>query len=44
MNPVAITLGMGRLYKRTALQKETVPELVEILKNQDTDAVLLVPT
>ena len=40
--PTAITLGMGRLYKRTALQNETVPKLVEILKKQETDAVLLV--
>lgn len=40
--PTAITLGMGRLYKRTALQKQTVPEIVEVLKKQDTDAVLLV--
>jgi hypothetical protein len=42
--PVAITLGMGRLYKRTALQKETVPKIVEVLKREDVDAVLLVPT
>jgi D-proline reductase (dithiol) PrdB len=42
--PAAITLGMGRLYKRTALQKETVPKMVEVLKAQDTDAVMLVPT
>jgi hypothetical protein len=33
---------MGRLYKRTALMTETVPKMVEILKAQDTDAVLLV--
>ena len=38
----AITLGMGRLYKRTALQTETVPRIVEQLKKQDADAVLLV--
>jgi D-proline reductase (dithiol) PrdB len=38
----AITLGMGRLYKRTALQNETVPKIVEQLKKQGTDAVLLV--
>jgi len=44
LGPVAITLGMGRLYKRTALQKQTVPEIVEVLKKQDVDAVLLVPT
>jgi D-proline reductase (dithiol) PrdB len=42
--PTAITLGMGRLYKRTALQKQTSPRLVEVLKEQDADAVLLVPT
>ncbi len=38
----AITLGMGRLYKRTALQTETVPKIVEVLRKQDADAVLLV--
>jgi D-proline reductase (dithiol) PrdB len=38
----AITLGMGRLYKRTALQTETVPKIVEVLRRQNTDAVLLV--
>jgi D-proline reductase (dithiol) PrdB len=40
--PKAATLGMGRLYKRTALQAETVPKLVEIMKEQAVDAVLLV--
>ncbi len=40
--PTAITLGMGRLYKRTALQQETVPEIVKALREQHTDAVLLV--
>ena len=40
--PTAITLGMGRLYKRTALQTETVPRIVEVLRRQNTDAVLLV--
>jgi D-proline reductase (dithiol) PrdB len=38
----AISLGMGRLYKRTALLTETVPEIVKILKTQGTDAVLLI--
>jgi D-proline reductase (dithiol) PrdB len=38
----AITLGMGRLYKRTALQKETVPRIVENLRGQGVDAALLV--
>ncbi|MFH2131610.1 MAG: glycine/sarcosine/betaine reductase selenoprotein B family protein [bacterium] len=41
--PTAVTLGMGRLYKRTALQNETVPRIVEILKREQADAVLLVP-
>ena len=40
--PTAITLGMGRLYKRTALQQETVPEIARALREQNTDAVLLV--
>lgn len=40
---VAITLGMGRLYKRTALQTETVPKILEVLKEQGADAVVLVP-
>jgi D-proline reductase (dithiol) PrdB len=38
----AITLGMGRLYKRTALQQETVPEIVKVLNEQKADAALLV--
>ena len=41
--PTAISLGMGRLYKRTALQEETVPKILEVLKSQGTEAVLLVP-
>jgi D-proline reductase (dithiol) PrdB len=41
--PTAITLGMGRLYKRTALQEETVPEIVEVLKKEKADAAFLVP-
>jgi D-proline reductase (dithiol) PrdB len=40
--PTAVTLGMGRLYKRTALQNETVPQIVDVLKTQSVDAVLLV--
>lgn len=40
---VAITLGMGRLYKRTALQNQTVPEIVAVLKREGADSVLLVP-
>jgi len=41
--PIAITLGMGRLYKRSALQNETVPKIIDVLKRQGTDGVLLVP-
>jgi D-proline reductase (dithiol) PrdB len=40
--PITITLGMGRLYKRTDLQKEAVPKILEVLKGQGTDATLLV--
>ena len=40
--PQAITLGMGRLYKRTALQKQTTPEIIELIRKQNADAVLLV--
>jgi D-proline reductase (dithiol) PrdB len=42
LSQMAVTLGMGRLYKRTALQNETVPKIVERLKGQGVDAVLLV--
>ena len=38
----SITLGMGRLYKRTALQQETVTQIVEVLREQGADGVLLV--
>ncbi|MFO7963184.1 MAG: glycine/sarcosine/betaine reductase selenoprotein B family protein [Desulfobacterales bacterium] len=38
----AITLGMGRLYKRTALVTETVPRIAGILKDRGADAVLLI--
>jgi len=40
--PTAISLGMGRLYKRSALQKETTPRIVEVLKREGADAALLV--
>jgi len=40
--PAAIALGMGRLYKRTALQEETVPKILEMLRGQGADAALLV--
>ena len=42
LSRTAVTLGMGRLYKRTALQNETVPMIVETLKERGVDAVLLV--
>ena len=42
MNSQAVTMGMGRLYKRTALQTETVPRLAELLTEQGADAVMLV--
>ena len=38
----AITLGMGRLYKRTALQNETVPKIVELLTGAGANAVMVV--
>jgi len=38
----AITLGMGRMYKRSALPKKTVRPIMEVLKAQETDAVLLI--
>lgn len=37
----AVTLGMGRLYKRTALMQETVPEIVSVLKEEGADATFL---
>lgn len=40
--PTVISLGMGRLYKRTALQNETVPKIIDILRSQEADAVFLV--
>ena len=41
--PEAITLGMGRLYKRTALMQETVPRIIQALEKMGSHAVLLVP-
>jgi D-proline reductase (dithiol) PrdB len=41
--PTTISLGMGRMYKRTTLAEETVPRMVAVLKEQATNAVLLVP-
>jgi D-proline reductase (dithiol) PrdB len=40
--PVAVTLGMGRLYKRTALQQETAPKIVDVLRRGGADGALLV--
>jgi len=40
--PRAITLGMGRLYKRTALQKQTAPAIADALRGMEADAALLV--
>ena len=40
--PTAISLGMGRLYKRTALQTETGPKICAVLKEQKVDAAVLV--
>jgi len=42
MAPTAVTLGMGRLYKRTDLQRETIPKILEVLNGQGADAALLV--
>ena len=38
----AITLGMGRLYKRTALQNQTTPQIAAQMRRQKVDAILLV--
>jgi D-proline reductase (dithiol) PrdB len=38
----AVTLGMGRLYKRTALRENTVPKIIDVLQEQEADAALLV--
>lgn len=43
VSPIAITLGMGRLYKRTALQNETASAITLVLKQQGADYVFLVP-
>lgn len=37
-------MGMGRLYKRTYLQTEVVPEIFEKLNNDKVDALFLVPS
>ena len=40
--PLTVSLGMGRLYKRTELQQETVPKILAVLREQAVDAALLV--
>ncbi|MFC1822423.1 glycine/sarcosine/betaine reductase selenoprotein B family protein [Thermodesulfobacteriota bacterium] len=42
--PNTITLGMGRLYKRSELLSQTVPPILEKLKEMGADAVLLATT
>jgi len=42
MSSSAITLGMGRLYRRTALQQQTAPQIVKVLRRENADAALLV--
>lgn len=41
--PTAVTLGMGRLYKRTALQTEATPEIIGVIEAEGADAAFLVP-
>jgi len=38
----AISLGMGRMYRRSGLSRQTVPAIAAELKKQNVDAVLLV--
>lgn len=42
--PVTISGPSGRLYKRTALQQEVVPEIVSKLKKAEVDVVFLTAT
>jgi len=41
--PVNITTGMGRMYKRSQLQNEMVPEIFRRLEAEKVDALFLVP-
>jgi len=41
--PVNITTGMGRMYKRSQLQNEMVPEIFRRLEEEKVDALFLVP-
>ncbi len=38
----AVTLGMGRLYKRSVLRENTVPEIISVLSEHGADAAILV--
>ncbi|MBW2092866.1 MAG: hypothetical protein JRI34_12195 [Deltaproteobacteria bacterium] len=38
----AVSLGMGRAYKRSGLFEQTVPAIMEEFQNQEVDAALLV--
>ncbi len=38
----AVSLGMGRTYKRSGLFQQTIPATVSALQNQEVDAALLV--
>ena len=42
--PTVISLGMGRLYKRTALQNETAVKITAVLERQNTDVAFLIPS
>jgi D-proline reductase (dithiol) PrdB len=44
LSSVNFTMGMGRLYKRTYLQMEVVPEIVGKLRKDKVDALFLVPS
>ncbi len=39
---LAVSLGMGRTYKRSGLMQQTVPAVVSELQEQEVDAALLV--
>lgn len=43
LTPHAITLGMGRMYKRNQLMDQTVSEILGILEKEETDVVFLIP-
>lgn len=38
----AVSLGMGRTYKRSGLFQQTIPEIVSELQEQEVNAALLV--